>query len=131
MSRTKVLLSSLLLVVLACNTVYAYDIFFAVTRPYGPQPDVVCARAMPTGGEQVTGWELWIGHWSEDTGQPMKYYRIAWGSTALDTTIWEINTTRFPYSVFLSQGAKYGYTFIVYGSGGYTATCYSGMLVRP
>ncbi len=130
MLRIRNVVAAIALFGLACNIASAYDIYFSVSRPYGPQPDVVCARAMPAAGEQITQWELWIGHWSEDTGRPMPYYRIAYGCSALDTTIWEINTTQFPYSLFLSQGAKYGYTFKVDGSSG-TVTIDSGMFIRP
>ncbi|MGC8782863.1 MAG: hypothetical protein ACP5RN_00545 [Armatimonadota bacterium] len=132
--RRATLLLILILVILtfSCRFAYAYDIFFSASRPYGTLPDVIIARAMPSvPGEQIRGWELWIGHWSEDAGIPMPYYRVAQGTTALETTYWEIYTTQLPYSAFLSQGAKYGYTFIVTIADGRRFTYHSGMFIRP
>lgn len=126
------LLSTILFATLLCKVAWAYDIFFSAGRPYETLPDVIVARALPSvPGEQIRGWELWIGHWSEDTGAPMPYYKIAYGTTALETTYWDIYTTHFPYSVFLSQGARYGYTFVVTIADGSRLTYHSGMFTRP
>jgi hypothetical protein len=125
------LLPILFFTTLLCRLAWAYDIFFMAERPFGTLPDVIVARALPAPGEQIRGWELWIGHWSEDTGAPMPYYRIAYGTSALETTYWDIYTTQFPYSTFLSQGARYGYTFVVTIADGRRFTYHSGMFIRP